>query len=445
MIVRQANSLPLDLKSSTTTTLATTTATTTAAFNKLTGPTNNSSSSDHMMVHSNHITPFLMNNVSNLNNMTVVLQQAAFNAVTAKNNHSVNVNDNVNDNDNNVLMPLKLNKNKRNTATTAAATILKINSKTATATAAAKTTDLNASSKDATTTIASCNMPQMKKVNFIIPENNKIENESVDDCNADAQEKLQKNSPQKTSYNNLVATNNTPQHYQHQHSHAHTHQHHRSHHLTPSQFVKYNQPNLLNKNIVFNGTFPIDMPLHTHFNNYDPEAANINANDKDYEAYESSSNYDDDEDVYADNDYDDDDDDDDVDEDDDLDFDDDDDESNDKHCLLHSTKTFGKETKPKPPSAAAAAAALPSHKHHHYHNQHHQVWSMQELINDPSIPLNYKKMCNEVEQSLQQFEQYIDSKTYNDEKSFKMKASTKQPPVLRTFNIDDPIDLKKNI
>lgn len=192
----------------------------------------------------------------------------------------------------------------------------------------------------------------------------------------------------------------------------------------------YNQQHsrhtFLKKHIVYNGTFPIDMPLTASYNNYDPEA-NFNREDfSNYQAYESDSNEDDDED--DENEYDD--------------YQEDEDEvqqyennyllNQDLESLQHhkslaaygilKAKTKGKPSLPqtqKPP----------------------QVWSMQELINDPSIPLNYKKMCNEVEQSLQEFEQYIDSKSNSDDKAFKMA----KPPVLRTFNIDDPIDLKKNI
>lgn len=47
---------------------------------------------------------------------------------------------------------------------------------------------------------------------------------------------------------------------------------------------------------------------------------------------------------------------------------------------------------------------------------------MQELIANPGIPLNYKKMCSEVEQSLSKFEAYLDAKK----------------SVVRTFDIDAP-------
>uniref|UniRef100_A0A1I8NIX3 Uncharacterized protein n=1 Tax=Musca domestica TaxID=7370 RepID=A0A1I8NIX3_MUSDO len=221
---------------------------------------------------------------------------------------------------------------------------------------------------------------------------------------------------------------------------------------------------LLNKNIVFNGTYPIDMPLQNRFKNYDPEAnCGIDENQL-YEAtyQDASSNdgeYEDEEEEYDENNY----------------YDEEDDngyfeykqqqqqlhdlESLNSHYHLHHRhqkhkqllSSYGIIKAPTTSSSSSSMAKLSQ-------KPAHQVWSMQELINDPSIPLNYKKMCNEVEQSLQQFEKYIDAKTAKGggggggevtttDKNMKtsFKSSHIPPPVVKTFNIDDPIiDFKKN-
>lgn len=210
---------------------------------------------------------------------------------------------------------------------------------------------------------------------------------------------------------------------------------------------------LLNKNIVFNGTYPIDMPLPSNrFKNYDPEA-NCGLNDEMlYEAYISSND-----------DYDEEDD--DAEEGEEAEEDEDfilyDEHNHDlesvnshylhhrRHKTLNSYGIIKAQTSSNSNSTTTTTTTTNSQKAP-------QVWSMQELINDPSIPLNYKKMCNEVEHSLQQFEKYIDSKNAGTsstnlalvegpDKDMKMLMGKQKTakPVVKTFNIDDPIDFKK--
>lgn len=209
---------------------------------------------------------------------------------------------------------------------------------------------------------------------------------------------------------------------------------------------------LLNKNIVFNGTYPIDMPLPSNrFKNYDPEA-NCGLNDEMlYEAYISSND-----------DYDEEDDDaeegEEAEEDEDFILYDEhnhDLESVNSHYLHHRRhKTLNSygiiKAQTSSNSTTTTTTSITNSQ------KAPQVWSMQELINDPSIPLNYKKMCNEVEHSLQQFEKYIDSKNAGTsstnlalvegpDKDMKMLMGKQKTakPVVKTFNIDDPIDFKK--
>lgn len=89
---------------------------------------------------------------------------------------------------------------------------------------------------------------------------------------------------------------------------------------------------------------------------------------------------------------------------------------------------------PSCPSSPSPSTSHCKRAHQHYQSPHRpatpQVWSMQELIANPHVPLNYKKMCHEVEQSLQQFEDYIDTKAIEDNSNV---------PVLRTFDVDRPI------
>lgn len=185
--------------------------------------------------------------------------------------------------------------------------------------------------------------------------------------------------------------------------------------------------------IVFNGTYPIDMPLtqgqsQLKSNSYDPEA---NADRGDLQRYrnymlhdyvidedaegEEQAEEEGEEDEYGDGDED-------------LFPYADDDESFDDgdyytHQLLNKygiIPSGEKQRVERTPASveAATSAAQPQH-----------VWSMKELIANPAIPLNYKKMCSEVEQSLSRFENYLDS-----------KKEQQVPPgaAVRTFDIDAP-------
>ncbi|XP_075155952.1 uncharacterized protein LOC142229288 [Haematobia irritans] len=228
---------------------------------------------------------------------------------------------------------------------------------------------------------------------------------------------------------------------------------------------------LLNKNIVFNGTYPIDMPLKARFKNYDPEA-NSGGLDEMYEAYISSHEDDDDED----------DDEDDDDDDEDIEYNEDQEMASDEVYMPYAKQiqdlesdnshyfNYHRHRRQQDRHKALASYGIiraqqkaPNNNMHTLTQTVPQVWSMQELIHDRSIPLNYKKMCHEVEHSLQQFEKYIDSKSghnhppatsssstplSNQSTNLQMFSTNKQktftPPVVKTFNIDDPIDLKKN-
>ncbi|XP_068154911.1 uncharacterized protein, partial [Drosophila tropicalis] len=191
-----------------------------------------------------------------------------------------------------------------------------------------------------------------------------------------------------------------------------------------SSLTNHSQFSLCRKpHIIFNGTYPIDMPLNNS-NNYDAEA---NADRSELQRYrymlhdyiidedaegeeqaEAAVGYVDQEELL---DYEDDEDDDDneyVDDEDDT-IDDDDYEYFVSH---HNRRRTPRQRK----------ANMYSNSDGH---QSQNVWSMQELIANPSIPLNYKKMCSEVEQSLNKFEAYLDSK--------------KQTNAVRTFDIDAPV------
>ncbi|XP_017065113.1 uncharacterized protein LOC108103890 isoform X2 [Drosophila eugracilis] len=184
--------------------------------------------------------------------------------------------------------------------------------------------------------------------------------------------------------------------------------------------------------IVFNGTYPIDMPLtqgqsQLKSNSYDPEA---NADIGDLQRYrnymlhdyvidedaegEEQAEEEGEDDEYADEDL--------------FPYADDDESFDDgdyyTHELLNkygiiSTKESGRAERTPGNVEAATSVAQPQH-----------VWSMEELIANPAIPLNYKKMCTEVEHSLSRFENYLDSK-----KDQQMHPGA--GPV-RTFDIDAP-------
>jgi len=191
--------------------------------------------------------------------------------------------------------------------------------------------------------------------------------------------------------------------------------------------------------IVFNGTYPIDMPLlqgqsQLKGNSYDPEANTDRGDLQRYRNYmlhdyvidedaEGEEQAEDEEDEYADEDlfpY----------PEDDESFDDGDyytHELLNKYGIIPGKETGGggggggrrAERTPASVEAATSSASQPQH-----------VWSMEELIANPAIPLNYKKMCSEVEHSLSRFENYLDSK----------KEQHMQPPAVpvRTFDIDAP-------
>lgn len=289
--------------------------------------------------------------------------------------------------------------------TTATVTILKNNSTYANVSSHKSCNNLNDLSQSGL---------QIKKVNFIIPKSQMFENTSSStDDNVEKHvasgQQQHFNRPNKVTANIVAKHSQSPGHNVYKQN-------------------KHGRNNLFSKNIIYKGTFPIDMPLNSSLNDYDPEANFKRYDLSNYQVFESDSN-----DEY---------DDDDEDEDNDV-LDDDYGEFlitkqnletlNHAHHSEHQYKSLASygiiKAKRKTFSPPMTTQKPP------------QVWSMQELINDPSIPLNYKKMCNEVEQSLQDFEQFIDSKAHNDKKTLK----TVKPPVVHTFNIDDPIDLKKNI
>lgn len=216
------------------------------------------------------------------------------------------------------------------------------------------------------------------------------------------------------------------------------------------------------KQIVYNGTYPIDLPLQSRFEalgrDYDPEA---NAQTTRLKYTHILNDYDLDEHDLLDDVAEEDEDDDDEDEDDD-DFVVDDDDANaydyneadelefnkvDEHMPYDMAAFLADQGRPErgtllnrlgvirevstsnsvslagdEPADAAGTVTT---------SNHHAVWSMQELIANPAIPLNYQKMCHEVEQSLTSFEKYLDSKTFEQRKS-------QQQPV-RTYDIDGPI------
>uniref|UniRef100_A0A0A1WZF5 Uncharacterized protein n=1 Tax=Zeugodacus cucurbitae TaxID=28588 RepID=A0A0A1WZF5_ZEUCU len=211
------------------------------------------------------------------------------------------------------------------------------------------------------------------------------------------------------------------------------------------------------KHIVYNGTYPIDLPLQSRFDalgrDYDPEA---NAETTRLKYTHLLNDYDlDEQDLLDDVAEEDEDEDDDDDEDEDDDYVEEDDADaygyNETHELAkvdermpYNMAAFLPEQERPPRSTllnrlgvirevstsssveAAGAGGTVSTS-----SNHHAVWSMQELIANPSIPLNYQKMCHEVEQSLTSFEKYLDSKTFEHRKS-------QQQPV-RTYDIDGPI------
>ncbi|XP_070074856.1 uncharacterized protein Sec16 isoform X3 [Drosophila takahashii] len=184
--------------------------------------------------------------------------------------------------------------------------------------------------------------------------------------------------------------------------------------------------------IVFNGTYPIDMPLtQSKSSSYDPEA---NADRGDLQRYrnymlhdyvidedaegEEQAQEEQEEDEYADEDL--------------FPYAHDADESFDDgdyytHELLNKYGIIpSKEGAQRTPATVEAATITSNSASKPQH-----VWSMEELIANPAIPLNYKKMCTEVEQSLSRFESYLDSK----------KEQQQMPPPLaavRTFDIDAP-------
>ncbi|KPU75194.1 uncharacterized protein Dana_GF26642, partial [Drosophila ananassae] len=201
---------------------------------------------------------------------------------------------------------------------------------------------------------------------------------------------------------------------------------------TTSQYHLARKPH-----IVFNGTYPIDMPLGQvqKSSSYDPEA---NADRSDLQRYRS----------YVLNDYDvidedaegeeqaeeeeDDEDDDDVEEEeeeDDLLYDESYDDERHYYRRQELLNKYGIiATKPE----MASSQAQPQH-----------VWSMEELIANPAIPLNYKKMCSEVEQSLSRFENYLDRKKEQPQQQPGGRpggggggASTS---TVRTYDIDAPM------
>ncbi|XP_039962516.1 uncharacterized protein LOC120776097 isoform X3 [Bactrocera tryoni] len=212
------------------------------------------------------------------------------------------------------------------------------------------------------------------------------------------------------------------------------------------------------KQIVYNGTYPIDLPLQSRFEalgrDYDPEA---NAQTTRLKYTHILNDYDlDDHDLLddvAEEDEDDDDDDDDdymVDDDDadaydyneadELEFDQvnermpynmaaflPEQDRPERGTLLNRLGVVREVSTSNSVSLTGAEAASGSVTT----SNHHAVWSMQELIANPAIPLNYQKMCHEVEQSLTSFEKYLDSKTFEQRKS-------QQQPV-RTYDIDGPI------
>ncbi|KAI8116810.1 Protein transport protein Sec16A [Lucilia cuprina] len=369
----------------TTRTTTTTTATATA-FNKL---ANSTEHNNNMIINSSttsissSATPFSINNVSNLNKQSTTTTTTTTQVAAAFNNNN---HCNAKQAKNNIILKsLKLNKT---------SAILK---------SPAKHNENNLNDLSLAGT-------QIKKVNFIIP-SDLPENtcSSSNSTTSDNNEKLLKDSKlmlkyeqqqqQQQKLNNNAQDNNNM--------------------YRPKQQIQHAR--FLNKNIVYNGTFPIDMPLQTRFNNYDPEA-NCTAQDlRNYEVYESSSN----------------DEEDDHEEDYEEQYDDDNEQLEDEEeaetssYLSYKSKTLAsslgiitsKSQTQKPP----------------------QVWSLKELINDPSIPFNYKKMCNEVEQSLQQFEDYIDAKALNEEKNFKMAHNRQAPnarptismPKSKTYDTDE--------
>ncbi|XP_067636247.1 uncharacterized protein [Eurosta solidaginis] len=215
------------------------------------------------------------------------------------------------------------------------------------------------------------------------------------------------------------------------------------------------------KRIVYNGTYPIDLPLQSRFEvlarDYDPEA---NAESARLKYAHMLNDYDLDEcdilDDVAEQDEDDED----------FIYDDDDDEDYDEEDDVEDENGNIAEDVERLPNAmeefitpherpqlsflsrlgilkeSSIASKSPLVNSGSDENKHHAVWSMQELIANPSIPLNYQKMCHEVEQSLTSFEKYLDSKTLEQR-----KPTTQKQPV-RTFDIDGPVeelDIKKKI
>lgn len=69
----------------------------------------------------------------------------------------------------------------------------------------------------------------------------------------------------------------------------------------------------------------------------------------------------------------------------------------------------------------------------------HQIWSMEEILHNPEVPLNYEKMYHEVmERNFPEFEQYLDSKY---EKMLSRKNTSpinSSGPTAKTFPLDIP-------
>lgn len=180
--------------------------------------------------------------------------------------------------------------------------------------------------------------------------------------------------------------------------------------------------------IVFNGTYPIDMPLGQgqSSSSYDPEA-NLQRYrsymlrdyviDEDAEGEEQAIGEEEDEEEeeyedelfpYGHN-------------------DDEDDESYDDtdyytHSLLNKYGIIP--SKEEAGSRERTAAAMEAGRQAGAAAQPQHVWSMEELIANPNIPLNYKKMCSEVEQSLSRFESYLDNKKKREVRTYDIDAPT---------------------
>ncbi|XP_070067308.1 uncharacterized protein [Drosophila virilis] len=212
-----------------------------------------------------------------------------------------------------------------------------------------------------------------------------------------------------------------------------------------NKYSRSSSGSICKPHIVFNGTYPIDMPLGVtppaplashHRSSYDAEA---NADRSEMQRYRYMMHdyvIDEDaegEELAEEDDYDDDDDDDDDDEDA---YDDDAyDEYDDYDYVLQQNNDF---------LSKLGIIKQPQPQQQQQRQQQQQpatapqnVWSMQELIANPGIPINYKKMCTEVEQSLSKFEAYLDAKGQATTTAAATTTST-TPGVVRTYDIDAP-------